>query len=244
MQLHVETRGHGPVRIALVHGFLGAGPLWTDVVAASDPERFTFLLVDLRGHGASPRADTGAGERYDVASMAADLVDTLPSELDAIVGHSLGGRVIADAVAQLRPRRAVYLDPGFGLTLPRSGVAAALFWRIPGLARCLAWAYDRADPATGAANVALVEAAHRSWDRSMVADLLHDVAVHPVAPARPVVPSTLVLSDDGRLVVPTRDLRRFAELGWDLLRMRGIRHDVLLLDGERTARVIREVVGA
>ncbi len=244
MQLHVETRGSGPIRIALVHGFLGAGSLWTDVVAAADPERFTFLLVDLRGHGASPRADPAAGERYDVASMAADLVETLPTGLDAIVGHSLGGRVIADAVAALRPRRTVYLDPGFGLRLPRTGITASVFWRIPGLARFLAWAYDRADSATGPANVALVEAAHRVWDRSMVADLLHDVAVHPVAPAPPVVPSTLVLSDDGKLVVPPADLRRFAELGWDLLRMRGIRHDVLLLDGPRTARVIREAVGA
>lgn len=242
MRLHVETRGHGPVRIALVHGFLGAGPIWTDVIATADPDRYTFLLVDLRGHGASPRADRGAGERYDVASLAADLVETLPTDLDAIVGHSLGGRLLADVVGPLRPRRAVYLDPGFGLRLPRRGLAARLFWGIPGLARLLAWAYDRTDAATGEANVARSEAAHRAWDRSMVAELLHDVAAHPVAPQTPEVPSTLVLSDDGRLVVPSSDLRRYAALGWDLVRMRGIRHDMLLLDGARTAAVITRAV--
>ena len=242
MQLHVETRGHGPVRIALVHGFLGAGPLWTDVVDALDPGRFTALLVDLRGHGGSPRADTGAGEGYGVAMMAADLVETLPTGLDAVVGHSLGGRVLADAVGALRPRRAIYLDPGFGLRLPCDGVLGTIFWRLPGLRGVLAWAYDRVDRRIGAANVALVEAAHRQWDRSMAAEVLRDVAVHPVPPAPPVVPSTLVLSDDAPLVVPSADVDRFSALGWEVVRMRGIHHDVLLLDGPRTARVIERAV--
>lgn len=242
MQLHVDTRGHGPVRIAFLHGFLGAGPIWADVVGHLDPDRYTSLLVDLRGHGASPRADTAAGERYSVATMAADVVETLPSGLDAIVGHSLGGRVLADVVTALQPGRAIYLDPGFGLRLPRDGVVGSLFWRLPGLARFLAWAYDRVDRAVGASNVALVEAAHRQWDRTMAADVLRDVAVHPVAPAPPTVPSTLVLSDDGPLVVPPKDLRSFAALGWDLVRMRGIHHDVLLLDGPRTARVIERAL--
>jgi pimeloyl-ACP methyl ester carboxylesterase len=240
--LHVEERGHGPVRVALLHGFLGAGAVWTDVVAASDPERFTFLLVDLRGHGASPRADRDAGDRYDVASLAADVVDSLPSGLDAIVGHSLGGRILAEVVEPLRPAHAVYLDPGFGLGLPRRGLGARIFWGLPGLARVLAWAYDRTDDATGPANVSLVETAHRSWDRSMVAELLHDVAIHPVTPARPVVASTLVLSDQGRLVVPPADVPRFAALGWEVIRMEGIRHDMPLLDGARTARIISDAV--
>lgn len=242
MQLHVETRGNGPVHIALVHGFLGAGPIWTDVIDTLGSDRFTFLLVDLRGHGASARANTATGERYSVAMMAADLIETLPVGLDAIVGHSLGGRVLADVVMALQPRHAIYLDPGFGLRLPRNGVLGRLFWRIPGLARVLAWAYDRVDRTIGTPNVALVEAAHRQWDQSMAADVLRDVAVHPVSPAPPVVPSTLVLSDDGPLVVPAKDLRQYAALGWGLLRMRGIHHDMLLLDGPRTARVLDRIL--
>jgi pimeloyl-ACP methyl ester carboxylesterase len=242
MQLHVEEHGHGPVRIALLHGILGDGAIWADVVAAADPERYTFLLVDLRGHGASPRADRAAGEGYDLASLAADVVETLPTGLDAIVGHSLGGRVLADVVGPLRPRRAVYLDPGFRMLLPRRGIGARLFWSLPGLPTFLAWLYDRVDPAMGPANVALAEDAHRRWDRTMVVELLHDVTDRPVHPAAPVVPSTLVLSDQGRLVVPPADLRSYAALGWNLVRMRGISHDVLLLDGPRTARVIERAV--
>lgn len=242
MKLNVRTHGHGPTRIAFVHGFLVAGTIWADVINALDPERFTFLLVDLRGHGESPRADPAAGERYDVASMAADLVESLPGDLNAIVGHSLGGRVVFDVVGHLWPQHAIYLDPGFGLRLPRDGLLGAVFWRIPGLASALAWAYDRVDRSIGDTNVALVETAHRQWDRTMAADVLRDVAVHPVAPAPPVVPSTLVLSDDGRFVVPSKDVPRFTASGWELVKMPGIHHDVLLLDGPGTARVIERAV--
>lgn len=238
MRLHVEERGHGTRRIALVHGLLGAGPVWSDVVAATDPSLVTFLLVDLRGHGSSPRSVDG---RYSVRSMADDLVETLPVGLDAIVGHSLGGSLLAAAVGALRPTRAVYLDPGFRLLLPGRGIGAELFWRIPGLGRMLAHAYDRTDPAVGPSNVAVSEAAHRAWDRSMLPELLRDVAAHPVRPARPEVPSALVLSDDGRLVVPPRDLPALRSFGWDVHRAEGIRHDMMLLDGQRTARIIEEL---
>lgn len=239
MRLHVEERGHGPVRIALIHGFLADGAAWTDVVAASDPERYTFLLVDLRGHGSSPRADRTRGERYDIASLVADLVDTLPTGLDAIVGHSLGGRLLIDIVGPLHPAHAIYLDPGFGLKLPGRGLGARLFWAIPGLPRLLAWLYDRADPATGPANVALAEAAHAAWDRSMVAEVLQDVAANPVTPSAPTVPSTLVLSDDAKLVLPRADVERYERFGWTVTRFPGIRHDMAALDGARTFEVIQ-----
>lgn len=239
MRLHVEERGHGPVRIALIHGFLADGAAWTDVVAAADPERYTLLLVDLRGHGSSPRADRPRGEQYDITSLAADLVETLPNGLDAIVGHSLGGRLLIDIVGPLRPAHAIYLDPGFGLKLPGRGLGARLFWSIPGLPRLLAWFYDRTDPATGPANVALAEAAHAAWDRSMIAEVLQDVAATPVTPSAPIVPSTLVLSDDAKLVVPRADVEQYERLGWTITRFPGIRHDMAALDGARTFEVIQ-----
>lgn len=238
MRLAIEERGSGPRRVALVHGILGSGAIWTDTVEASDLSEFTFLLVDLRGHGASPRADRSTGERYDVRSMAKDLVDSLPEGLDAVVGHSLGGTLLHAAVADLRPARAIYLDPGFRLLLPGRGVLADLFWRIPNIGRLLARAYDRTDPATGPANVTIARSAHRAFDQSMIPGLLRDIAAHPVHPAPPAVPSTIVLSDDGRLVVPSRDVPSFSAEGWDIVRARGIRHDMMLLDGARTALVI------
>ena len=70
-----------------------------------------MLAVDLRGHGAS-----GWAPPWDLATHARDLLETL----DALgvaqpdwVGHSIGGRLIAEvaAVAPDRLARAVLLDP-------------------------------------------------------------------------------------------------------------------------------------
>jgi pimeloyl-ACP methyl ester carboxylesterase len=237
MRLHVETHGTGPTRVALVHGILGSALVWQDLVAHADPTRYTFLVPDLRGHGRSERAQS-----YRLEDFAADLVEALPAGLDALVGHSLGGRVAFDAAARLRPARAVYLDPGFRLGAPGSGAGGRLFWNLPGLQQLLVRAYDRTDPRWGPANVALAEESHRMWDRSMLRDVLRETASTPVAPAAPVVPSTLVLSDQSRHVLPAGSVAEYERLGWDVERLPGLRHDMALEDAERTMRLLDTVI--
>lgn len=87
--------GEGQRPTVLLHGFLGTGrnlrslaTAWSEV----DKDR-RFLLMDLTGHGASPRLPPGA----TLSTVAADVLETAraagmegPVEL---VGHSLGGRV-------------------------------------------------------------------------------------------------------------------------------------------------------
>lgn len=236
MRLHVEQVGNGPVRIALLHGFLGAGFEWHELVQAAG-DGFTFLLVDLAGHGRSPRADA-----YTLAGLAADVVESLPRGLDAVIGHSLGGRVLVDAVASLQPAKAIYLDPGFRLALPSGGPAAAILWRLPGLRALLTWAYDREDRAWGSDNVARLAEAHALWDRSMVLDVLRDCAEHPVQPAPPAVPSTIVLSDDARRVVPPALAIGLEREGWRIRRLAGIRHAMHLLDAQRTWSTIHDLL--
>jgi pimeloyl-ACP methyl ester carboxylesterase len=87
--------GEGQRPTVLLHGFLGTGRNLRSLAAAwsaADPER-RFLLVDLTGHGASPRLPPGA----TLSTVAGDVLETAraaglhgPLEL---VGHSLGGRV-------------------------------------------------------------------------------------------------------------------------------------------------------
>ncbi len=87
--------GEGQRPTVLLHGFLGTGRNLRSLATAwseADPER-RFLLVDLTGHGASPRLPPGA----TLSTVAADVLETAraaglrgPLEL---VGHSLGGRV-------------------------------------------------------------------------------------------------------------------------------------------------------
>ena len=69
------------------------------------------LAVDLRGHGRS-----GWDPPWDLDTHAADLLDTVAAlgvERAAWVGHSIGGRLVAELAAQApeRVERAVLLDP-------------------------------------------------------------------------------------------------------------------------------------
>lgn len=87
-----DPRGCGEP-ILFVHGFFHNRTVWEDV-AASLPERFRPILLDLRGHGESPWS--AAGE-YGLDAYAADmlrLLDDHAFEQVHWVGHSLGGNVL------------------------------------------------------------------------------------------------------------------------------------------------------
>ena len=84
------VRGHGPP-LFLVSGLGGAASFW-DEVAPSLAERFTVVVHDHRGTGASSRCD----RPYSVGLMAADalaLMDHLGMGRVGLVGHSTGGAV-------------------------------------------------------------------------------------------------------------------------------------------------------
>jgi pimeloyl-ACP methyl ester carboxylesterase len=243
MQLTTTTTGSGPRRIGLVHG-LGAsaatwGPFVERLAAAG---RYTVTTVDLRGHGESQRA-----ESYAVDDMAADLVESLPSGLDSVVGHSLGGAVLYRAVARLSPGRAVYLDPGFALPLPTTGLAGRLFWMAPLVSLAIAQLPQaRASAAARAAQStqtrALLDGAKKQFDARMAIGVFRDVAFHPVSADTPVVPSTVVLSDQSAAVLPDPLATQLEQHGWQILRIAGVSHDMQLEDPDRTFAAVRDVL--
>lgn len=105
--LHVRVWNPGAARRVLVLHGLGSdgGTCWrlADAVAAAGA---TAVVPDLRGHGLSPTTSD-----HRIAAYAAD-VALLSDAWDLVVGHSLGGSVLADLCA--RPgfaRRALLLDP-------------------------------------------------------------------------------------------------------------------------------------
>lgn len=243
MLLHTETHGSGPRTVALVHGIGGSAQTWGPLIDRWIPSgRVTVTAVDLRGHGESGRA-----ESYGLEEMADDLVETLPRSLDCIVGHSLGGAVLVRAVERLAPSRAVYLDPGFAMAVPTTGLAGRLFWLAPlvtlggaQLLRLRKTSLARAgyDERTRG----LIKRAGRQFDRSMAIDVFRDVAFHPIEPGPPDVPSTLVLSDDSPAVVPETMVRQLEPAGWDVRRIAGVHHDMHLEDPHRTMAVIDDLL--
>lgn len=186
MLLSTTTTGTGPHHVGLVHG-LGAdaatwGPFIRRMTASGT---YTVTAVDLRGHGASPRASS-----YRVEDMADDLVETLPAGLHSVVGHSLGGAVLVRAVVRLAPERAVYLDPGFGLPLPTTGIAGRLFWMAPLLTLGFAQlAQSRANARVRAGYSdearALLADAKARFDGRMAIGVFREVAHHPVEVSAP-----------------------------------------------------------
>ena len=242
MRLAPATSGEGPRRIALVHGLGADGGLWRAVteriVAAGGA---TVTTVDLRGHGASDRADD-----YGLDAFAGDLVQTLPTGLDLVVGHSLGGSVLERAVGRLAPAHALYLDPGFALALPTEGLAGRLFWATALVTLTLKAVAQkirtRGRAPMGPADAALRDAALARFDRRMTIGVLRDVAHHPAPVAPPAVPSTIVLSDDSPAVLPDATAQRLAGLGWDVRRLPGVGHDFWLEDADRTVDVVRDLL--
>ena len=99
----------GGPRVLLLHGVQSSGATWWQIAEGLASRGADVTAPDLRGHGASPRA-----ERYRFA----DYVCDLRPGWDLVVGHSLGGTLAAFALAHDPgfARRAVLLEPVF--TLP------------------------------------------------------------------------------------------------------------------------------
>jgi 2-succinyl-6-hydroxy-2,4-cyclohexadiene-1-carboxylate synthase len=98
------------VRVVLIHGFLGAPPMWDRVRAELEVEASAIDARWLPGHGRPPAESHGAGFDAEVEAIAAELRG------DLLVGYSMGAR-LALAVALSHPERVrgailIGVDPG------------------------------------------------------------------------------------------------------------------------------------
>ena len=243
MRLSSTTSGDGPRQIGLVHGLGADSGTWqplADLMVATG--EFTVTGIDLRGHGHSDRASS-----YSLREMADDVAENLPTSLHAVIGHSLGGSVLVRAVERLAPMRAIYLDPGFGLTLPTTGLKGRLFWLAPlltlGVTQLRQQRHSAEARATYSATTrSLIEDAQKRFDGSMALGVFREVAFHPIAVTEPVVPSTLILSDEAPAVVPDAMATGLESHGWAVRRIPGVHHDMQLEDPARTFEAIRDLL--
>ncbi|WP_371031422.1 alpha/beta hydrolase [Pseudoclavibacter sp. JSM 162008] len=243
MKLHTITTGDGPKKVALVHGIGASAELWGSLAERiAESGEFTAIAVDLRGHGDSPRAQS-----YRLAEFVDDLIETLPGDLHSAVGHSLGGALLVRAVPRLLPRHAIYLDPGFKLGLPSEGAGARVFWALSGVTLPLVML---ASAATGTgdskryseATRVLDKRAKQRFDKKMTVGIFDQITHAPTASAAPLVPSTLVLSAEGKAVVPAPIPAELEALGWDVRQLPQVGHPFWLHDADATFGAIRDVL--
>lgn len=243
MQLHTATSGSGEHHVGLIHGLGADGTTWQpliDLMLATG--RYTVTTIDLRGHGRSDRASS-----YTLGELADDVVESLPQGLRSVVGHSLGGAVLVRAVERLSPQRAVYLDPGFGLALPTTGLAGRAFWAVPALTLGVVGARQARRSASQRAVYPesireSMKESQRRFDAKMAIGVFREIAFHPVAIAAPAVPSTIVLSDESPAVLPDAMAAGLEREGWDIRRISGIHHDMHLEDPERVLGILADVL--
>ncbi len=100
-RVHVESQGHGEP-LVLLHGFAMHSGLFASMLPAL-ARRHRVHLVDLPGHGRSPRA-----EPFDLASLANAIDAAIDAREVTVLGWSLGGQV-ALQWASMRPDRVAKL---------------------------------------------------------------------------------------------------------------------------------------
>lgn len=109
------TLGDGEQVVVLVHGYGGDKNSWLFVQEPLSATR-TVHAIDLPGHGDSAK-DVGDGSLDTLAGAVLGYLDARGVESAHLVGHSLGGAVVA-AVAAAAPRRVASLTlvapAGFG----------------------------------------------------------------------------------------------------------------------------------
>ena len=208
------SEGSGPV-VVFAHGGLGRGSTWLGVTALLR-DRFTCVMLDQRGHGAS---DWGGGPQLGPATDDLLFVIDRLGPVHALVGHSYGALVALEAARRATseqvPRLAVY-EPPLSLTDPiidhdrldriaaacRSGdLEAALRLHlespIGGLSKTDADAFRRI-PCSARRSPTWSSRRHRSPHVSNGRRARHRRALHAVA-----VPTLLLLGGDS-IDVPFR----------------------------------------
>jgi len=224
MKLHTREWGAGDRVAVLIHGMMGESRQYWQVGPALADLGYRAIAVDLPGHGHSPTSRTAGLSAY-----AAALVASVPEAPHLAIGHSLGGTVLAEALAMLSPRRAVYVDIPFQSSNEdaqdaqdaqdqKTALEAARDGRtLDGLRRTRPWWTDQDRRVE-------VEAA-RLYDIPTAVALMADLGRRSPKPPRTDVPSLLIRPEPSAYVCADRadELRA---LGFEVRSVPGAGHSV------------------
>ena len=109
LDLYCREWGAGERVAVLIHGQVGESRSWWRVAPVLAERGYRVIAVDLPGHGHSPSSGKATHDQFVDA-----LIRSVPARPDLVIGHSLGGLVLASAESALLPGRAVYVDIDFG----------------------------------------------------------------------------------------------------------------------------------
>lgn len=154
MRLAFDRVGEGPKRLVMLHGIFGRGRNWGSIARAlaGSATGWTIDLVDLRLHGAS----RGFAPPHDVEACARDVTALGP--MDALLGHSFGGKVALLAASLAGVRRTWVIDSDPGARAP-TGES----WRMLEVLRAHPGPFAKRDDAVAAVLAAGYDARVATW---------------------------------------------------------------------------------
>jgi pimeloyl-ACP methyl ester carboxylesterase len=102
VNLHSAALGKGRTLLFL-HGFGANSYTWSKVSEALS-QNYRVILLDLKGHGASPKPNDGAYSLHDQAELVTAFIMDNRLEDVTLIGHSLGGGVALLVALKLASR--------------------------------------------------------------------------------------------------------------------------------------------
>lgn len=124
----VAVCGEG-VPLVVVHGFSAEGFLYAQTLWRLVDMGFKVVAVDTAGHGATQGLPTGGADFSSYRDLLGRVLDALGIRRAILVGHSMGGRLVAE-LAAAQPERAIaviLVDAIVGRTWDRIVWASRLF---------------------------------------------------------------------------------------------------------------------
>jgi pimeloyl-ACP methyl ester carboxylesterase len=116
--IHYTVQGSGPA-LVLVHGFGGSTDAWDKLTPLLAPH-YTVYALDLPGFGLSDKPADASYAMPAQADIVCALIKALGLEETVLIGHSMGGVIVADMVTKLpdRIKGLIMIEPGFYYTPP------------------------------------------------------------------------------------------------------------------------------
>jgi pimeloyl-ACP methyl ester carboxylesterase len=104
-KVQVAIAGRG-VPLVVVHGFTAEGFLYAQTLSRLVSSGFKVIAIDTAGHGGTDGLQIGGGSLAGYSELLGRIVDHLGIKRAVFAGHSMGGRLVTELVAN-RPELAI-----------------------------------------------------------------------------------------------------------------------------------------
>lgn len=103
MSIGFSTKGNGPIRVIVLHGWLSDSSVYDQIKPMFDDAKYTLAFMDFRGYGSSKHLD-GDYTIEEIAKDALSVADKLNWDTFHVLGHSMGS-IVLQKMALLAPQR-------------------------------------------------------------------------------------------------------------------------------------------